>query len=39
MKVILIGVPAVAGVTVFVVPALDHGERVCGEISDLLERY
>jgi hypothetical protein len=39
MKVVLPGMPAVAEVAVFVVSALAHGERVCREISDLLERY
>ena len=34
MKVVLPGMPAVAEVA-----ALAHGERVCREISDLLERY
>ena len=39
MKVVLAGVPAVMGIAVFVVLALAHGERVCRETSDLLERY
>ena len=39
MKVVLIGVLAVVGIAVFVVFALVHGERMCREISDLLERY
>ena len=39
MKVVLIGVLAVVGIAVFVVLALAHGERVCRETSDLLERY
>ena len=39
MKVVLIGVLAVVGIAVAVVLALAHGERVCREISDLLERY
>lgn len=39
MKVVLIGFLAVVGISVFVVLALAHGERVCREISDLLERY
>ena len=39
MKVVLVGVLAVVGIAVFVVLALAHGERVCREISDLLERY
>lgn len=39
MKVVLIGVLAVVGIAVFVVLAIAHGERVCREISDVLERY
>ena len=39
MKVVLIGVLAVVGIAVFVVLTLAHGERVCREISDFLERY
>ena len=39
MKVVLIGVLAVVGIAVLVVFAFVHGERVCREISDLLERY
>ena len=39
MKVVLIGVLAGVGIAVFVVLALAHGERVCRETSDLLERY
>ncbi len=39
MKEVLVGVLAVVGIAVFVVLALAHGERVCREISDLLERY
>ena len=37
MKEVLVGVLVVVGIAVFVV--LAHGERVCREISDLLERY
>ena len=39
MKAVLIGLLAVVGIAVVVVFALAHGERVCREISDLLERY
>ena len=39
MRVVLIGVLAVAGIAVAVVLSLAHGERVCREISGLLERY
>ena len=39
MKLVLIGVLAVVGIAVFVVLTLAHGERVCREISDFLERY
>ena len=39
MKVVLIGLLAVAGIAVAVVLALAYGERVCRETSDLLERY
>ena len=39
MKVVLIGVLAVVGIAVFVVLDIAHGERVCREISDILERY
>ena len=39
MKVVLIGVLAVVGISVVAVLAFAHGERVCREISDLLERY
>ncbi len=39
MKAVLIGVLAVVGIAVVVVLTLAHGERVCREISDLLERY
>ncbi|MCI9191524.1 MAG: hypothetical protein HFH84_18435 [Lachnospiraceae bacterium] len=36
MKVVLTGALAVAGIAVFVVPALAHGERVCREVSGFL---
>ena len=39
MKVVLIGVLAGVGSAVFVVLTLAHGERVCRENSDFLERY
>lgn len=39
MKVVLTGVLAVVGIAVCVALALAHGERVCREISNLLERY
>lgn len=39
MKAVLIGVLAVVGIVGFVVLALAHGERVCREISDLMEWY
>lgn len=39
MKVVLIELLAVVGIAVAVVLAFAHGERVCREISSLLERY
>ena len=39
MKEVLVGVLTVVGIVVFVVFAFAHGERVCREISDFLERY
>lgn len=38
MKLVLIGVLAVVGIAVVTVLAFAHGEQVCREISDLLER-
>ena len=39
MKVVLIGLLAVAGIAVAVVLALAYGERVCREISAFLDCY
>ena len=39
MKVVLIGVLAAVGIAVVTMLAFAHGERVCREISDVLERY
>ncbi len=39
VKVVLIGVLAVVGIAVAVGAAFAHGERVCREISNLLEQY